>query len=120
MATVIIAEDEVVISMMLSDMVQAIGHSVIGRTRSGSETVKLVKEKKPQLVLLDISMDYEEDGIDACRQIKEELPETKILFMTAYPEQSFEKILQKIAYDGYIEKPARLHTIQQKLAEIGV
>jgi CheY-like chemotaxis protein len=120
MATVLIAEDEVVIAMMLSDMVEAIGHSVVGRTRTGKETVESAKDRRPDIVLLDISMDYEEDGIDACKAIKEESPDIKIVFMTAYPEQSLEKTLKRISYDGYIEKPARLHTIQQKLKEIGI
>ncbi len=57
---------------------------VIGEAKSGSEAVEKAMLHKPDVILMDIQMETDRDGIDASIKILEEFPETKIIILTIY------------------------------------
>lgn len=84
--------------------------NVVGIAKDGLEAVQMVKEHKPQVLLLDINMP-KLDGIEACLEIKEKAPETKIIALTVCDEE--DKVLQilRVGAKGYFLKdvePERL------------
>ncbi len=60
--------------------------NVIGEARDGTEAVQLAKRLKPDLVVMDIRMPRL-SGIEACRAIRDELPETNVLILTSYGDE---------------------------------
>jgi len=118
-ATILIAEDEAVISMMLTQMLEMIGHTVVDVVNTGSKAVEAVDQSKPDLLLMDIAMKGDQDGISACSIIKDVNPAVKVVFLSAYPESIFQEALSDIDYDGYIVKPARINRIKSYLEELG-
>lgn len=101
---IFIAEDEAIIAEMYEKFIKELGHEVVGRTDTAADTMEKVCALKPDIVFLDINMDYKTAGIDACRVIKQQCPEIKIYFVTAYGKEVYEKELAGISYDGYIDK----------------
>ena len=101
----IIAEDESILRLFLSMTLSAFGLEIKYEAQNGSEAINAVREHVPDVAFLDINMETKEDGLDACEAIKSEYPETKVYFISAYPERVFEKRLATMCYDGYIEKP---------------
>ena len=101
---IVIAEDESIIAEIYAKFIKELGHEVVGITDTAAETIKKVCESKPDIVFLDISMDYKTAGIDACRAIKQQCPEIKTYFVTAYGKEVYESELEGIHYDGYIDK----------------
>ncbi len=80
--TVLIADDHDLFAASLEALLgtdEAI--DVVGRAANGQEALRLASETKPDVVLMDISMPVV-DGFDAARQIREELPQTAVLFLT--------------------------------------
>ena len=58
---------------------------MVGQARDGVEAVKAASELAPDLIVMDVMMP-KEDGVEACREIMESLPETRVLMLTASTE----------------------------------
>jgi DNA-binding NarL/FixJ family response regulator len=85
---VVIAEDDVLLREGVASLLQRSGHDVVGQAGDGSELVALVREHEPDLVIVDIRMppEHSTEGLEAARRIREELPETGILVLSAHVE----------------------------------
>lgn len=84
---------------------------------SGEEAVRLAKEHKFDVVILDIKMPGGMDGIETLREIKRIRPETEVILLTGHAslETSVEGMKQG-AYD-YLLKPIRLEDLLEKLVQ---
>ena len=76
---------------------------VVGEASDGSETVKLVKDLRPHVVLMDIAMP-KVNGIEATRQIKAGYPATAVLILTAYDNDQYIVALLEAGAAGYLLK----------------
>ena len=88
MTRVVLADDDVLLREGLASLLERSGFEVAGRCGSGAELVELVREHRPELVLVDIRMPptHTTEGLDAARTIREEFPETAILVLSAHAE----------------------------------
>jgi response regulator NasT len=82
---ILIAEDDTVIAMDLREALESLGHRVIGEASTGVEALRLARELKPDLLVLDIKMP-ELDGIEVATQILAEYP-LAIIMLTAYTDE---------------------------------
>jgi CheY-like chemotaxis protein len=83
---VLIIEDEPMIAMDLENLVEELGHSVIGIARTHSEAVKIATEQRPGLILADIKLADMSSGLDAVNELLQHF-EVPVIFITAYPER---------------------------------
>jgi DNA-binding NarL/FixJ family response regulator len=105
--TVFLAEDHIVVREGLKELINGEEDmEVIGEAGDGEETVRLVKELKPALVLMDIAMPGT-NGIEATRHIKQSLPQTSVLVLTAYDNPEFIFAAIEAGAAGYLLKNAR-------------
>jgi DNA-binding NarL/FixJ family response regulator len=79
------------------------GWSVCGDAKNGKEAVALVRELKPEIVILDLDLP-DLNGIEATRQIKEALPATEILFFTTHEEDHVIAQALRAGARGYLLK----------------
>jgi CheY-like chemotaxis protein len=86
LSNVMIIEDEAIIAMHIKAIVTEIGHSVVGIARTHSEAVAMAKATSPELVLADISLADGSSGIDAVKDILEDI-DVPVIFVTAFPER---------------------------------
>ena len=100
---ILIADDHSLFRDGLRSLLVAQGHEVVGEASNGRDAVKLTRELRPDLVLMDVHMP-ELDGIEATRLISAALPEMKVVILTASEEESklFEAI--KSGAQGYLLK----------------
>lgn len=84
--SVLVIEDEPLISMQLEDLVISLGHSVSGTATTRTEAVAAVEETRPGLVLADIQLADGSSGLDAVDDILA-IGTVPIIFITAYPER---------------------------------
>ena len=85
---VIIAEDDVLMREGLAGLLERGGYEVVGQAGDGSELMRLVRERRPDLAVVDIRMppDHQTEGLEAARLIREEFPDTAILILSAHVE----------------------------------
>lgn len=83
---ILIADDHEVVRIGLASLLdRQPGFSVVGEARSGDEAVKLAREARPDVVVMDIRMPNG-SGIDACRTITSELAGTPVIMLTSYAD----------------------------------
>jgi len=104
MIRVIVVDDEPLIRMDLEEMLESKGYHVVGTAGDGFEAVRLCRELKPDLVLLDVTMPLL-DGLSAARYMKEENLTETIILVTAYCNEEFVTEANEIGVDGYLVKP---------------
>ena len=84
---VMVIEDEAIIAMDISAIVEEMGHGVTGIASTRTEAVKLADTERPDLILADIQLADNSSGIDAVNDILEKFPDTPVIFITAFPER---------------------------------
>ena len=80
---VLVVEDEAVVAMDIQSKLEDMGYSVMALIRSGEEAVQTACEMRPDLILMDISLRGDMDGISAAALIQECNP-TPLVYMTAH------------------------------------
>jgi DNA-binding NarL/FixJ family response regulator len=100
---ILIADDHPLFRDGLRSLLEAQGHEVVGEAHNGLEAVELARNLRPELLLMDVSMP-ELDGVSATRLIAAEMPEVKVVILTAsdQDETLFEAI--KAGAQGYLLK----------------
>lgn len=79
--------------------------TIVGEAGSGQEALRLVRELKPDVVLMDVAMPGM-TGIEATRQIKDASPETAVLALTMYEDEQYFFEMIHAGAAGYIPKRA--------------
>ena len=84
--SVLIIEDEPLISMQLEDLVRSLGHDICGTAATRTQAQEVVAERTPGLVLADIQLADGSSGLDAVADILA-MGSVPVIFITAYPER---------------------------------
>jgi CheY-like chemotaxis protein len=112
---ILIVEDEFFIALDAEDQAKSLGHTVVGIAVSADEAIKLAGQEKPDVVLMDIRLVGEKDGIAAAREIQSRYG-IQSIFVTANTDPS--TLMQAKAVDpiGVLEKPLSRERLKAKLA----
>lgn len=105
---VLIIEDEPVIAMHLQDIVEDMGHVVVGLASTHAEASELNRSYNPDLVLADIRLADGSSGVDAVREILADR-NVPVVFITAFPERLLTGERPEPTY--LVTKPFELDTI---------
>lgn len=109
---VLVVEDESIVSKDIQHSLKKLGYNIVGATATGEKAIELASSEHPDVVLMDIMLKGEMNGIEAAERIKKDLS-IPIIFLTAYADEltlSKAKLTQPY---GYILKPFKeidLHT----------
>jgi DNA-binding NarL/FixJ family response regulator len=84
----VLADDDVLLREGLASLLDRSGYDVVGQAGDGSELLALVRSAKPELAIIDIRMPptHATEGLKAARVIREELPDTAIVVLSAHIE----------------------------------
>lgn len=103
---ILIADDHGVLRAGLRAMLNTSPDmQIVGEATNGQETLDLADELRPDVVLLDISMPGP-GGIEVTRQLKNMLPETRVLILTAHEDNTLARQAIRAGASGYITKRA--------------
>jgi DNA-binding NarL/FixJ family response regulator len=101
---VVLGDDHTLVREGLRRVIETTtGVEVLGEAATGTDMVRLAEEADPDVVVVDIRMP-EMDGIEACRQILAEAPETKVVMLTAYDDRHFVVEAVRAGARGYVLK----------------
>ena len=101
---ILIVEDERIVATDLSKRLKAMGYEPVGRAASGEQAIALAGELKPDLVLMDIRLEGELDGIAAAREIRQRFYIPSVFLSANAEEDTIERA--KLAEPfGYLIKP---------------
>ncbi len=101
---ILIAEDESIVARDIKENLEAFGYDVCSIVLCGEDAIQSAAEHRPDLVLMDITLQGSVDGIEATRQIREEL-DIPVVYLTAHADDAtFQRAKLTDAF-GYILKP---------------
>ena len=104
MPKILIVDNEWLTRLEIEGMLTDLGYDVTGQAETGAEAVAMARELNPDLILMDVKMPGEMNGIDAAREIKAEL-EIPIVFISGYGDPEYIEAAKEIAPFGYVMKP---------------
>ncbi len=104
MKKILIVEDESVVAWDIQESLEKLGYTVIASVTSGVEAVQIPTAIKPDLVLMDILLEGEIDGVAAAEQIRDRF-NIPVVYLTAHADtQTLQRALSTNPY-GYLVKP---------------
>jgi DNA-binding NarL/FixJ family response regulator len=98
-----LADDHRMLREGLSRSMQEQGFDVVGEAGDGSEAVTMAMSVRPDVILMDVTMP-EIDGVEACRQVRSQLPETKVVMLTMHADQGVLTSAIRAGATGYLVK----------------
>jgi diguanylate cyclase (GGDEF)-like protein/PAS domain S-box-containing protein len=101
---VLVVEDEVLVARDICARLERMGYDVVGNAARGEDAIKLAFEESPDLVLMDINLRGDMDGIEAAIKINESRS-TPIIFCTAYSNDEVLARAKITSPFGYVLKP---------------
>jgi response regulator NasT len=101
---IVIAEDESIPRLELGELLENLGHAVVGQAGDGQTAVELARELDPDLVIMDIKMPGEIDGLGAAQILADERV-APVLLLTAYADEEFIDRARDAGVMGYLVKP---------------
>ncbi|UUX91315.1 response regulator [Methanoplanus endosymbiosus] len=115
--SILIVEDDAIISMDIEQRVQKLGHKVVGVVDRAEKAFRTIIEKKPDLILMDINLKGEMDGISIADRLYKEM-NIRVIYITAYSDAGMKERAEKTYPLGYIIKPIRENELNRVLEAV--
>ncbi|MHC4534373.1 MAG: response regulator [Planctomycetota bacterium] len=101
---ILIAEDHLIVREGLHALINRQDDmEIVGEADNGKAAIELAKELKPDVIIMDVSMPGM-NGIEATRQIKTEMPDIKVIALSAYDNREYVMGMVKAGVSGYLLK----------------
>jgi CheY-like chemotaxis protein len=114
---VLIAEDERLVARDLERRLRGLGYTVVALVSTGAEAVDQALEQQPDMVLMDIRLRGQMDGIEAVGCIRKHL-DVRTIYMTAYTDEATLARAQATEPDAFLHKPFSSRALQQTVQQI--
>ncbi|MDR7666183.1 response regulator [Methanosarcina sp. Z-7115] len=101
---ILIVEDEHIVAMGIKKMLKSLGYTVTGVASSGEDAISKTESTFPDVVLMDIMLKGDLDGVEAAREIRERF-DVPIVYLTAYSDNNILERAKITEPFGYIIKP---------------
>ena len=115
---VMVVDDHPIMRNGLRDVLEESGRFVVvGQAGDGEEALRIVEELQPQVIVMDVIMPRM-NGVDACREIMELLPATRVLMLTAAPEE--DAVIDAVAAGatGFLQKYSRPEELVEAVLDV--
>lgn len=108
---VMLVDDHSMVSEVLSALLaREPDMEVVAMAKNGREAIAAVKEVRPDIIVMDVSMP-EMNGLEACRRIMSEAPESRIIVLSMHAEKEYVVEALKAGAKGYIQKMSAFKTL---------
>ena len=101
---VLIVEDEIVSAMSLDLAIRVWGCQVVGMVTSGEDAIRIAETEKPDVVLMDVCLQGDLDGLEAAREIIGRL-KIPVIFMTGFDDEDTIRAARELKPLAFLAKP---------------
>lgn len=110
----LIVEDEILVAEELRERLSRLGFCVIATVDSADEGVAIATRERPDLILMDIRLRGEKDGIQAAEEIRQQV-DLPIVYVTAYSDKMTVNRARNSEHDGFLLKPFHRYELQSTI-----
>lgn len=104
---ILVVEDEAIVALDLKTRLEELGYDVVGIADNADDAVALARLHRPQLVLMDVQLRGERDGVDVAAALRSELA-TPVVFLTSFSDPVTVRRAAETAAYGYLTKPFQI------------
>lgn len=116
--TILIVEDEQITALFFEHLLHGLGYEVVGSFPSAEQSIEFVKEltsnMKPDIVLLDIILKGQMDGIDCADKLIQDF-NPAIVFVTSNSDPSTKARANNLGDYPYLIKPINVHDLERNI-----
>lgn len=100
----IIVEDNLILSILYENMMKEMVFKTVGEIRDGDTAVKLIRKYSPDVVIMDIMLEGDMDGIQAAHQVRE-FTDVPVLFITGNSDTQHMERAKRVSNSSFLVKP---------------
>jgi DNA-binding NarL/FixJ family response regulator len=116
--TVLLAEDHQIVREGFRSLLKHEDDiEVVGEAETGRQAVKLTRKLRPSVVVMDIAMPLL-NGLEATRQIRKEIPDTKVLILSAHSDDAYVEQVAVLGASGFLLKQTSSHILATAIREV--
>lgn len=115
--TFLVVDDSLITIRKLSQLLEDLGHRVVGTATGGAEAVERYREIRPDLVTMDITLP-DLSGIEAVKGIMAEDPEALVVMVTSHGQEQMVIDSIDAGAKGYVMKPVKADILQETIAKV--
>ncbi len=113
---ILIVEDDMIIAMVLERMVKKLDHEVIDKVITGKEAIECTREMNPDLILMDIQLKDNIDGIEAMHEIRK-TSDVPVIYITGNSDQYNLNRAKETNFVEYLVKPIRMEDLKESFSK---
>ncbi len=117
MKRILLVEDDYIISMLLEKQIRRMGYDVAGKVESGEKALAFIREESLDLILVDIELKGEIDGIETVRRMRE-FSSVPVVYLTGNAKENTRKLAEETAPEGFLVKPVDMEVLKQQIRQI--
>lgn len=112
---ILIVEDEAIVALCIQAMLVEMGFHVVGITDNGKDAFDLALSERPDVILMDIVLKGNISGIEATELIRPQLPDCKIIYVTAHTDEATHEKILKTRHSGFLYKPVESFQVKSAI-----
>jgi CheY-like chemotaxis protein len=116
MKKVLIVEDDAVIALINKRMVEKIGHTVYLSVSTGLDAIEACRKTNPDIILMDIQLDGDINGIEAMEKIRV-FSSAPVIYLSANSDNTTRELASKTLLSKFLTKPVALIQLQNAIGE---
>ena len=116
-AKLLIVDDEELLTASLKDYFE-MKDFVVSIAATGQDAIRLLKEEKPDIILLDLLLKGKLDGLDVLKEAKASSPQSKVIMVTGSDTIEKEKEIKRIGVSRYLQKPVTVNKLLDTVNEV--
>lgn len=113
---VMIVEDDLILNLLYESYMEKLGFETEGELVYGKTAIETAKVIDPDLILMDISLEGDMDGIDAMLEIRK-FSSVPVIYITGNSDKAHQERAQSTDYTDYLIKPIEFNELKASLAK---
>ena len=116
--TVLIVEDDLILNLLYESYMEKLGFEPHGELVYGKTAIEMTKSSNPDLILMDIALEGDMDGIEAMTKIRE-FSDVPVIYITGNSDPIHRERAESTKYTDYLIKPVELPELRYSLEKAG-
>ena len=112
---IIIVEDDKVLSLLLSKMIQRLDYEVLDVITKGQDAIDKIGELPADLILMDIMLEDDIDGIEAMLTLRDQGVDTPVIYITGNSDPAHQKRAKETNFEEYLIKPVGFDDLKKNI-----
>lgn len=112
--TVMIVEDDLILNLLYESYLEKLGYDAEGELVYGKTAIEVAKKIQPHLILMDISLEGEIDGITAMKEIRK-FSDVPVIYITGNSDPHHVQRAKETGYLDYLVKPIEFNDLKESI-----